>query len=82
MIPDVLGKIRTVMKAKQDGICINRVRKAKDRKVIVSCRSEEERGRVRNKLKTAVDQLDVQDVKTRTHSLSSGMSLNLTRTKT
>lgn len=60
---DVLSKLRTTIKAKEDGICIDRVRKVKDRKVIVSCRNEEERRRVRNKIRTADEQLDVQDVK-------------------
>lgn len=64
---DVLGTIRTEVKGREDGICIDRIRKSKDRKVVISCRTEAERSRVRDKLKSVADQLDVQDVKNQNH---------------
>ncbi|XP_063894705.1 uncharacterized protein LOC126057099 [Helicoverpa armigera] len=57
----VLDKIRTAINAKEGGYRIDRVRKAKDSKVVISCRDEEERSRVREKLRSAGQHLTVQD---------------------
>lgn len=48
---DVIGKIRGAIDAKESGLQVERIRKAKDRKIIVSCRTEEERRKVKDKLR-------------------------------
>lgn len=58
----VLGKIRGAIDAKESGLQVEKVRKAKDRKVIVSCRTEEERRKVKEKLK-GTKTLRVEEVK-------------------
>lgn len=40
---DVLDRIRKVVNAKESGIAVERIRKAKDRKVKVGCKTNEER---------------------------------------
>lgn len=47
----VLDRIRKVVNAKESGIAVERIRKAKDRKIIVGCRTNEERQRVKERLK-------------------------------
>lgn len=58
---EVLDRIRKTVNAKESGIVVEKIRKAKDRKVIVGCRTEEERDRFRNKLKEAKE-LNVENV--------------------
>lgn len=59
---EVLERIRKVVNAKDGGITIDKVRKAKDRKVIVGCRTEMERNKVKDKLQTAEEFLKVEEV--------------------
>ncbi|KAJ8709727.1 hypothetical protein PYW08_009731 [Mythimna loreyi] len=60
---EVLNKIREAINAKDGGIEIEKVRKAKDRKVVMACRSVEERKRVRERLERAGDHLVVEDMR-------------------
>lgn len=60
---EVLSKIREVVNARQGGIRVDRVRKAKDRKIIVGCRTEEDRDRVKERLKRAEKHLHVEEIK-------------------
>lgn len=60
---EVLNRIREAVNAKDGGIKVDRVRKAKDRKVIVGCRSEEERQKVKERLRKAESHLNVEEVK-------------------
>lgn len=46
-----MDRIRKVVNAKESGIAVERIRKAKDRKVIVGCKTNEERQRVKDRLK-------------------------------
>lgn len=58
----VLDKIRKVVNAKEGGIKVDKIRKAKDRKVIVSCESEEERRKVKEKISRS-GELNVEFIK-------------------
>lgn len=59
----VIQKIRMAVNAKEAGIKIDKVRKAKDRKVIVSCRDENEIDTVKRKLEEARETLKVDNIK-------------------
>lgn len=59
---EVLNRIRKAVNAKESGISVEKIRKAKDRKVIVGCRTEEERDKVKAKLRGATE-LNVEEVK-------------------
>lgn len=58
----VLNKVREAIDAKQGWVKVTRVRKAKDRKVIMSCSTKEEREKVRNRLENSNKNLIVEDV--------------------
>lgn len=60
---EVLGRIREAVNAKDGWIKVDRVRKAKDRKVIVGCRTEEEKMKVKERLAKAETHLNVEEVK-------------------
>lgn len=60
---EVLNRIRGVINAKEGWVTVDRVRKAKDRKVIVGCKTEEERQKVKERLRMAEDHLNVEEVK-------------------
>lgn len=60
---EVLQRIRDVVNAKEGGIAVEKIRKAKDRKVILGCRTEEERQIIKERLKRVEDHLTVQEVK-------------------
>lgn len=62
---DVIDKIRTVVDAKTSGIKVDRVRKAKDQKVILGCGSKEEAAKVSEKIKGAEVRLRVEEAKNR-----------------
>lgn len=47
---DVLDKVRKAIDAKEGGICVDRVRKAKNQKVVISCNSEENLRKVTEKI--------------------------------
>lgn len=59
---EVLDRIRKVVNAKESGIAVEKIRKAKDRKVIVGFRTEEERQKVQERLKGAKE-LNVVEMK-------------------
>lgn len=59
----VLEKIRIVVNAREEGVKIDKIRKAKDRKVIIGCGTREEMGRVKEKLKKAGRDLSVEEIK-------------------
>lgn len=60
---EVLNEIRKVINAKEGGIAIDRVRKGKDRKVIIGCGSEEDRNKVKDKLDKAGGKLKTEEIK-------------------
>lgn len=60
---EVINKIRGAVEAKSSGIRVDRVRKARDQKVIVSCKEKEEITRVMEKLKTSDMKLRVEETK-------------------
>lgn len=60
---EILNRIRKVVNAKEGGIEIEKIRKAKDRKVIVGCKSEQEREKVKQRLKTAEEHLNVEEMR-------------------
>lgn len=59
---EVLGRIREAVNAKEGGIKIDRVRKAKDGKVIVGCRTEEQRQKIKDRLRKVENQLNVEEI--------------------
>lgn len=59
---EVLERIRNAVKAKEGGVTIEKIRKAKDRKVIVACRTQGERQKVKERLKMA-SELHVEEIK-------------------
>ncbi|CAB3228099.1 unnamed protein product, partial [Arctia plantaginis] len=60
---EVMGQIREAVNAKEGWVTIDRVRKAKDRKVIVGCRTEKERDKVKERLTSSGRNLIVEEVK-------------------
>lgn len=61
----VLEKVRKAVNAKEEGVKIDRVRKARDRKVVLGCKTEEERDRIKKRLASVGEMLKVEDVKNR-----------------
>lgn len=59
----VIEKIRTAVDAKSSGIRVERVRKAKDQKVIIGCHSKSELQRVTERIRTSDAKLAVEEVK-------------------
>lgn len=59
---EILDRIREVVNAKEGGVKVDRIRKAKDRKVIVGCRTEEERQAVKERLRKAEKHLQVEEM--------------------
>lgn len=60
---EVLNKIREVINAKEGGVMIERVRKARDQKVIIGCKSESDRKIVKDKLDKLGGILHVEEMK-------------------
>lgn len=60
---EVLERIRKAVKAKEGGIAVESIRKAKDRKIIVGVKTEKERNNLKEKLKSVEEHLNVQDIK-------------------
>ncbi|XP_049886395.1 uncharacterized protein LOC126380848 [Pectinophora gossypiella] len=60
---EVMDRVRKAINAKEGGIEIDRVRKAKDRKVILGCRTKAERTKVKDKIASAGPNLNVEEVK-------------------
>lgn len=59
---EILDRIREVVNAKEGGVKVDRIRKAKDRKIIVGCRTEEERQAVKERLRKAEKHLQVEEM--------------------
>lgn len=60
---EVLNKIRKVVNVTETGIQVERFRKVKNQKIIVGCKWEEERRKVKERLAGAQDHLIVEDIK-------------------
>ncbi|XP_073967118.1 uncharacterized protein [Choristoneura fumiferana] len=60
---EVLERIRKAVDAKEGWIRVEKVRKAKDRKVIMGCGSEQERKKIKERLEASGEHLIVEDVK-------------------
>lgn len=60
---EVLSRIRKAVNAKSGEIVVEKIRKAKDRKIIVGCRTVEERERLKEKLESAKEHLNVTEIK-------------------
>lgn len=61
----VLSKLRDAINAKDGGLTVDKVRKARDRKVIVGCRTEEERTKIKERLSKVDNHLHFEDIKNR-----------------
>lgn len=59
----VLDKVRKVIDAKEGWIQVDRVRKAKDRKIVLSCRNENDRKKIRERIEETGDQLVAEDIR-------------------
>ncbi|CAK1588833.1 unnamed protein product [Parnassius mnemosyne] len=59
----VIDRIRKAINAKEEGLKIDKIRKARDRKVIVGCCTQEEINRVKERIKNASEHLNVDDIK-------------------
>ncbi|XP_063835567.1 uncharacterized protein LOC135084759 [Ostrinia nubilalis] len=60
---EVLKQVRQAVNAKDGWVTVERVRRVKDRKVILGCRTIEERQKVQERLKSAGDRLLVEEMK-------------------
>ncbi|XP_063838171.1 uncharacterized protein LOC135087301 [Ostrinia nubilalis] len=60
---EVLKQVRQAVNAKDGWVTVERVRKVKDKKVIIGCRTVEERQKVQDRLKSAGDRLLVEEMK-------------------
>ncbi|KAL0858264.1 hypothetical protein ABMA27_012168 [Loxostege sticticalis] len=59
---EVINRVRSAVKAKEEGFQIDRVRKGKDRKIILGCRTRAEIDKVREKLEKEGKHLRVEDI--------------------
>lgn len=59
----VIDKIRTAVDAKNSGVRVDRVRKAKDQKVVLSCQSKEDLEKITAKIKNPQNHLRVESMK-------------------
>lgn len=60
---DVLERVRKTVDAKEGWIQVEKVRKGKDRKIIMGCRTQEDRYKIRERLEAAGEHLVVEEVK-------------------
>ena len=58
---DVINKIRTAVEAKSTGIRVDRVRKAKDQRVVIGCTNREDLEKVKGKLNAGQPDLTVEE---------------------
>lgn len=61
----VIERVKKVMKAKEGGIEIDRIRKTKDRKVIISCATKKARQVVKERIEGEESALNVEEVRNR-----------------
>ncbi|KAJ2940790.1 hypothetical protein O0L34_g14907 [Tuta absoluta] len=59
----VIDKIRTAVDAKTTGLRVERLRKARDQKVVLGCSTKEELDKITSRIKNSGQQLDVEGVK-------------------
>ncbi|KAJ2942166.1 hypothetical protein O0L34_g11087 [Tuta absoluta] len=59
----IINKIRTAVDAKQTGLKVDRVRKAKDQKVVLGCKTKEELKKVADRIKSIGKDLNVEEAK-------------------
>ncbi|KAL0881273.1 hypothetical protein ABMA27_002370 [Loxostege sticticalis] len=59
---EVINRVRSAVRAKEEGLQIDRVRKGKDRKIILGCRTRQEMEKVREKLGKEGQNLRVEDI--------------------
>lgn len=59
----VLSKIRDTIQAKEGWVKVEKIRKTKDRKIIVGCKTREEREKVKERLRKAEEYLNVEEIK-------------------
>ena len=62
---EILERVRKAVDVKEGWVRVERVRKAKDRKIIVGCKTEEERKKIRERLLAVGENLVVEDVRNR-----------------
>lgn len=60
---EILERIRRTVDAREQGIRVDKIRKAKDRKIIVGCKTQEERKKVKERLEKAEEHLSVEEIK-------------------
>lgn len=60
---DVLDRVREVLNVTDGEVEIERVRKAKDRKVIIGCKTQADREKVKEKLSKVKSHLTIEDIK-------------------
>lgn len=60
---EVVEKIRTVVNAREAGIKVERLRKARDQKVVIGCSSREELAKVTEKIRNSEINLQVEEIK-------------------
>lgn len=58
---DIINKIKKVVDAKASGIRVDRIRKAKDQKVVVGCEDREELNKIKNKLECSTTKFNVEE---------------------
>lgn len=49
------------MKAREEGLKVDQIRKAKDRKIIVGCKNREDKERIKNKIRNSGN-MEVEDI--------------------
>lgn len=59
---EVLNKIRTAVNAKEEDITVEKVRKTKDRKVIIGCKTIEDRQKIKDKICKSGQNLKVEEI--------------------
>ncbi|KAL0852484.1 hypothetical protein ABMA28_000651 [Loxostege sticticalis] len=59
---EVINRVRSAVRAKEEGLQIDRIRKGKDRKIILGCRTRAEIDKVREKLEKEGKHLRVEDI--------------------
>lgn len=58
----VFDHIRKAVNAREEGVRIDRIRRARDRKVIVGCKTQEEIGKVKDRIRKAGGHLNMEEI--------------------
>ncbi|XP_072948739.1 uncharacterized protein [Epargyreus clarus] len=61
----VFERLRKVVNAREEGTRIDRIRKVRDRKIIIGCRNEEEMRKVKERIGAKENNLSVEDIKSK-----------------